>query len=468
MNKVKKNFIIYSLSQVILLALPLIVFPYVSKVLGVYNLGLYDYLYTITTYFLIFAKLGIMNYGAREIAEKNNKEETFKRIYTIQFLLTSIIIIIYILFCLIINKKTLLNYIYVIFIIANYFDIAWFFQGVQDFQSITIRNLIINIIEFFGIFILVHTEKDLNIYVIIMSLSQVVGNFLVWLKLKKYISLKNVFSKKTINLKETLIGMAILFIPILANNIYILMDETMLGQISVIGEVGLYACAKKIMYIPLAFITPLSMVMLPYMSEVKSKKRKVNSNEIEQGLIFTIWLSIACFVGLSYIAQDVINIFFGEEYEGAILIIRTMAFYSLFFTINVYLRDVLFLPDHKDKMFVITVITGIPINLIFNILFIPKMGAFGATLASVISELIVLIIRICLIIKKIKWNKILKETLIYLFCSCIMCGITSLMNIKIYPFFKLFLEVLICAFIYILLTGSRIKGIIGTKNKSDY
>ena len=100
MDKVKKNYFIYILYQAVLLSFPLITFPYVSGALGVNNYGIYNYSFTIVTYFLIFARLGIFNYGAREIAENNLSRErltkSFRNIFVVQFILTSIILLIYV------------------------------------------------------------------------------------------------------------------------------------------------------------------------------------------------------------------------------------------------------------------------------------------------------------------------------------------------------------------------------------
>lgn len=459
MKNVKKNYLYYSLSQIILFTFPLITFPYVSKTLGVNNYGLFHYVSAILDYFLIFAKLGIMNYGTREIAENSNSKkkltETFFEIYRVQFILTTFVLILYILFCIIFAQDSLVFYLlYSLILVANYFDLAWFFQGVQNFKCISIRNLIINFSLFASVFLLLNDKSDLLIYVLIFSLSQFIGNFIVFFNLFKYIDLKNHNNKIS---KETMFnhfkGLIILFIPILATNIYSLMDEIMLGKMSLINQVGLYACAKKIMYIPLAFVTPLARTMLPYISKKKSTNRNVSKKTKDRAFLFTIWLGIACSVGIYYIAPYIIELFFSEEYLNAIILIRIMSVYTLFSEISFLLRDVYFLPNRKDKEFVKSVLYGIPINLILNLILIPKYNAIGAVYSTLITELIILIIRLIVIRKDIIWDKLIIKSLKYFISAIIMYFSITLIDFNFNNLLvKLIFDIIVCIIIYVILT----------------
>lgn len=462
MEKVKKNYIIYVLYQVVLLIFPLITFPYVSRVLGVHNYGIYNYFYTIVTYFLIFARLGIFNYGAREIAENNVSSErltkTFRNIFVVQFFLTSIILILYILFCFtFLNDNIEFSLIYCMFLISNYFELSWFLQGVQDFKGLAIRNLLIALIQTPIIFLIIKNDGDLFIYAILMGLVKVIANLLIMLKLKKYISFKGLFVDKGIDFKKHFCGMVVLFVPILATNIYSLMDEILIGNLSAMGQVGLYAVAKRIMYIPLALITPLAMIMLPYISEAKSKGLKVNQYDKENALLFTFWIGIACSFGLYYISSDIINIFFTSEYKDSIVLIQILAFYSFFYVIAVLLRDVYFLPNHKDKQFVLTVIFGIPINICISILLIPKYGAMGAACSIFISEGLVLLLRLFLIRRELDWKSIIKPCIIFFVSAVIMYYSALVFEIKTNILIvDLIVDIVLCVLVYFSLTGDII------------
>ena len=54
--------------QILIIVLPLITTPYISRVLGAENIGIYSYTISVATYFILFGSLGIATYGQREIA----------------------------------------------------------------------------------------------------------------------------------------------------------------------------------------------------------------------------------------------------------------------------------------------------------------------------------------------------------------------------------------------------------------
>ena len=115
MNSIKKNLFYNSLYQILVVLTPLITSPYISRVLGANGLGIYSYSYTIANYFLIFAMLGVMNYGNRSIAMiRDNKDKlsrTFISIYMLQIITSTIMIIMYGLYIIFIAKENKIIFI---------------------------------------------------------------------------------------------------------------------------------------------------------------------------------------------------------------------------------------------------------------------------------------------------------------------------------------------------------------------
>ena len=100
MSSIKKNFLYNSLYQILVMFIPLITTPYISRVLGAQGVGTYSYAYSIANYFVLFIMLGLNNYGNRTIARVRDNEEklskTFWSIYALQLFLGIIINIIYV------------------------------------------------------------------------------------------------------------------------------------------------------------------------------------------------------------------------------------------------------------------------------------------------------------------------------------------------------------------------------------
>ncbi|MBD5408329.1 MAG: oligosaccharide flippase family protein [Treponema sp.] len=76
---IKSNYIFNTFRTVLNLIVPLIVFPYISRVLGPESLGKVEFANSIVSYFVLFTALGIPTYGIRETA-RTRGESLFERL----------------------------------------------------------------------------------------------------------------------------------------------------------------------------------------------------------------------------------------------------------------------------------------------------------------------------------------------------------------------------------------------------
>ena len=99
MNKVAKNYF-YNLSyQMLVLIVPLITTPYVSRVLGAKGVGTFSYTNSIVQYFILFGCVGLNLYGQREIAyvqhEKEKRNKVFWELVILRIITVSISLLVY-------------------------------------------------------------------------------------------------------------------------------------------------------------------------------------------------------------------------------------------------------------------------------------------------------------------------------------------------------------------------------------
>jgi O-antigen/teichoic acid export membrane protein len=190
-KSVVKNYMYNLIYQILILILPLITTPYLSRVLGAEGVGIYSYTYAIVTYFVLFGSLGIALYGQREIAyvQDNVKErkKIFFELIIVRFITLAVAVLIYILAFMRENKYQAYYSILLIELIAAGFDISWFFQGIEEFKKTVIRNVLVRIVSVTLVFVLVKTSADLWKYMLIYSLADLCGNLLLWVYLPKYL-----------------------------------------------------------------------------------------------------------------------------------------------------------------------------------------------------------------------------------------------------------------------------------------
>ena len=186
-----KNYMYNLTYQLLVLILPLITTPYLSRVLGAEAIGIYSYTLSITTYFILLGSLGVAMYGQREIAyvqdDIKKRSRVFFEIIIFRFITMSIgMISFYFLF---IRQGEYSQYykILLLELLANCIDISWLFQGLEEFKKTVIRNMIVKFISVICIFIFVKTAEDLIKYFMIYVLSILLGNLTLWFYLPKYV-----------------------------------------------------------------------------------------------------------------------------------------------------------------------------------------------------------------------------------------------------------------------------------------
>ena len=182
MGNVKKN-IFYNMGyQILILIVPFITSPYVSRVLGPEGLGTYSVTTAIVKYFTLFALLGMTNYGNRTIAKnKDSKEKlsvTFWNLYYFQLMSSTIVLIAYIMYLISagIDNYGLVSLCQIPYMLSSVFEVSWFFYGMENFKGIVTRNAIVKILTTIAVFAFVKGRGDAWIYVLINSLSLLIGS----------------------------------------------------------------------------------------------------------------------------------------------------------------------------------------------------------------------------------------------------------------------------------------------------
>ena len=162
-KSIKKNYLYNLLYQILVLILPIITTPYISRILGSENIGIYSFTISIVTYFMLFGSLGVSLYGQREIAyireDKTKLQKTFLEILVFRFITMTITIFIY--YIIFVRNNIYKQYyrILIIYLLAASFDISWFFQGLEEFKKTVTRNIIVRTVSVISIFIFVKSRK---------------------------------------------------------------------------------------------------------------------------------------------------------------------------------------------------------------------------------------------------------------------------------------------------------------------
>ena len=128
----------------LLIILPIITAPYVARVLGPEQSGIYDYTNSIQTYFAMFAALGTASYGAREIARVRNdavqRSILFWEIELMTVMTSAACIAVWFVFIAFTSQYKVIYLVLTMGLFSTMFDISWFFAGMEQFKYTVTKN----------------------------------------------------------------------------------------------------------------------------------------------------------------------------------------------------------------------------------------------------------------------------------------------------------------------------------------
>lgn len=457
-NNLKSNLIYNTIYQITVLILPFLTAPYISRTIGAEGLGLYSYGNSIALYFVYFAMLGILNYGNREVAKSCDDGERLNRlfssIYYLQIITSTIIALLYLFYVFIFSKTPV--YIYLILLLhvfSSFFDVSWLFFGLQEFKITSIRQIIIKIISFIAILLFVKNKDDLWKYTLIMSCSYFLSSFSLWIMMFKKIKLKKINKKDIfVHLKPCLI----LFIPIIATSVYRVMDKIMIGNLSEMSQVGYYENAEKIILISLGILNAFSAVVMPKISNLISNKKNVEVKGLmDKSMELSMFICFAITFGIVSISKEFIPFYFGDGFISSIGICSLLCISVPFITWSTMIRNLYLIPYEEDKIYVKSVILGAILNLVFNLIYIPKYKAIGAVIGTLAAEISLALYQTIKIRNKIEVKRYLRYGLNFGIIGGIMfLGIILLENVIQFNNDLLKLSIKICfgGMIYLVIT----------------
>lgn len=455
MNKVVKNYL-YNLSyQLLLIILPIITTPYVSRVLGANGVGTYSYTNSITQYFILFGCIGLNLYGQREIAYYQNdiqkRNKTFFELFFIRMITLTISIIAFY-FSMILNSKfSFIFIIQILDIIASIFDISWFFQGIEDFKKTVLRNFAVRLLCVALIFVFVKSPSDLRLYVLCYSGTLLVGNLSLWLYMPKYVRIKDIHE---LNFRKHIKPAVLLFLPQIATSIYTLLDKTMIGLITNdTAEVAYYEQSQTIIKTIMTVITSLGTAMMPRIANMfKNNQHKEIKSYMHASIKFVLVLAIPFAFGISSIAKGFVPWFFGEGYDKVIPNIMAISPIIIFIGLSTVTGTQYLLPLGRQKEYTISVIIGAGINFIFNLIFVYYLKSIGAAFATLLAELGVMMMQVYFLRDDFDFKIVFLEASKYFIFGAVMfIGVKILSGFLPISIVSTFTEIVVGGIIYVLL-----------------
>ena len=396
MNRAGKNLAAQVFYQLVTVLTPLITSPYLSRVLGPMQLGIFSSTYSYVCYFMLLCKLGVETYGCREIAKVSDdpvkSSGKFFEIFRIQFLASVLALGVYYLFLAAgqerVNNGAIMA-IQGLWIVSALVDINWLLFGLEEFVITTIRNIAIKVITIVLVFCLVKSPRDLDKYILVMAGGQIVSQIVVWPYALKRVGIRHGDFRSSL---QHIKPMLYFFVPVMAMSVFHIMDKTMLGIMSTDEQSGFYYNVDRLGNIAIGVSLGINTVMLPRITNSIAGGDRNVSRTLEHSYELVVSSSIAISVGLAAVGPLFVPVFFGNAFLPCVELIDIFAVALVCKSISSCICNQCLVPMGAEKYYVRAVVIGAFVNLVSNYFLIKAYAAKGATIGTVIAEAVVLAI----------------------------------------------------------------------------
>ncbi|AAB84853.1 O-antigen transporter [Methanothermobacter thermautotrophicus str. Delta H] len=397
-RRVLDNIISLTGIQLVQYLLPLITFPYLTRVLGPANFGKVAFAVAFITYFQILTDYGFNFSATREISIHRDDTERVSLIYSSVMVTKTILLAVTFMAMLVtvfLIDRFRSDYLLYIFtyglVVGNLLFPVWFFQGVERMRYISILRIVSSLIYTALIFLAVRGPGDYLYVPLINSAGfMAVGLYSQRIVMREF-GVKFMIPSPA-DIREQLLEGWHLFISTLAISLYTTSNRFILGLLVSSATLGYYAVAEDITRALQGIVSPISQAIYPYFSRIQKDDRERAKYELRKMLIFMGVLTFGLSVALVFLAPLIVGILAGPSYDESIPLLQILVF--IIFAIganNILGVQGLVSFGYKEKFTRIVIFAGVVhVGLLLGLVML--LGSAGAAVAVVTTEIIIGII----------------------------------------------------------------------------
>lgn len=453
MRKTFLNILYNAVYQIFIVLVPLITVPYLSRVLGPKTYGIYSSVNNTVQFLMIFCILSVSYVGMRTISRTRTygtPQELTNAFWGLWYFqgIASIITILVTVFVATVFHVQYWFYILLMvpYLISAQVDISWFFQGLADFGRVVLKNTAVKLVSVVLILLWVKSPADLWKYLLIMSVSTMLGSFVFWFDIWRYVGKPIAHFYK---FKQTAIAIGTLMIPQIATQIYTSLDKPILGWFSNSTQVSFYDNSQRISNMILGVITSISLVIMPKMA---SEGKKVQKIVMKKSLEATVMLGTLFAVIIMANTKQFVPFFFGNKYVPMTPLMFWFTLTIIMIPTGGVFANQFALANQRDKDYAVPVVIGAILEIVLSYLLDRPYGAGGAMIAILITEAVVLILRLWVVRDGYEFSYVFHDVPKYLLIAVLTLAIGMFMpNIIPSAFFDMAFKSIVMLIIYLTL-----------------
>ncbi|MBE5663858.1 lipopolysaccharide biosynthesis protein [Staphylococcus sp. SS35] len=394
-DSLKENIIYQGLYQLIRTLTPLITIPIISRAFGPTGVGIASFSFNIVQYFLMIASVGIQLYFNRIIAQSvDNKQQLSQQFWDIfisKLLLSVTVLFIYIAtITLLIDDYYMIFLLQGIYIIGAALDISWFYAGTEKFKIPSLSNIVASGIVLGVVVIFVKDQSDLSLYVFTIAIVTVLNQIPLFIYLKRYIIFVSINWRQVWQIFRSSLAY---LLPNGQLNLYTSISCVVLGILGTYQQVGIFSNAFNILTVAIIMINTFDLVMIPRITKMSTHPSHSLTKILADNMNIQLMLTIPMVFGLIAIMPSFYLWFFGDAFASTVPLMTILAILVLIIPLNMLISRQYLLIVNKIRLYNASITIGAVINILLCLILIYLFGMYGAAIARLVTEFILLIWR---------------------------------------------------------------------------
>lgn len=398
-HRLIESFLSLSVINAVNMFLPFISLPYMLRVIGPTNYGIYSYVFTLIQYLILITSYGFMFSATKQISQNRDDSLTINRIFTAVFFARCLLLCISLIIFLCISPLLLdTSEKYTIFwwgigmVIGEILMPTYLYQGMEKMRFLAIINIIPKLVFTILIFIIIKDASDYQYIILLNSLGYILAGICSMVIAYHQFGVK-ISLPKIVYIKKQLKESWPIFASTMGINLYRNSNILILGLMCNDAVVGIYAAAEKIIKALQSVTSPLTQALFPHMS-LRLKDISISESaklilSLSRQMFYLLFIFSICVYILSPIISDMI---LGAEFHQAIPLIRIMTLVVLFGGINYTMGIVGLINLNQGNQFFYYVVVGGVISLLLLIITVNTYTDYAAAYAISLAEIIVSIL----------------------------------------------------------------------------
>lgn len=409
-KSIKLNALFKTILSVVNIIFPLLVGPYVARVLSVEGYTEYNKAMSMMNWFNPFAIFGVYTYGMRTVSQIKNDKEKLSKLFTSLFsfnIFSALLVtMVYLILILTIPSFAQYKFLYILFsfqIFSVCFSTDYVNEAFENYGFILVKSFICRLLYVIAVFLFVKTSDDTTIYVLLGTISVLTNNLLTFIYSKTKISFTKVSISDFVSLIKPLF---IVFLLVNSSMLFTIFDRFMLIWFGNKLNLTYYNISQTIILAVVNVTTSIMLVSIPRLSFYWGNNKKEEYSELlEKSSATFLCLHTPCCIGIAALAFEVIYIYSGSKYIAAtptLLLFAIRYYFSAYDMI--FAKQILLATGNEKILTKIYYFTGL-INIIFKILLVifNKLTPELCIITTLICDILIIILQV-FSIKKLGLN----------------------------------------------------------------